>query len=663
MNNLLHFYLDLLRLDNEKTQSDPHGVTALNNIIRTMRLVRRDRLCGEDFTRLDFGNIPLNHIYLYHCSFDSSRFSRWNFIGGHQSGITDVIWDPYGKYILTGSSDCTAILWDASSGLMLRKLTGHTNAITSMAFSTDGKHIITGSEDCTAIIWDKDMGTPIKPLEGHINKINSVAVSPDGCCITLDENNTLKKWDIQSRECLKTTFPDNSPRLFGKLSPCGRYCVSRTDKTVKLYQTDGWKMIKSFYDEKDHSITFTRFSPNSKYIISGCSDGVALVSDIDERRDILEVKAPGFRGSVTCAAVSPKGDTVFTGYANGSGIAWSIGGECLAELKEHNGSVTAATFSHDGSALCTGSNDCCAIIWDTSRWEKQTVLRGYFSYLTISEISADGRYCLTDLSDERVRVWDIENGRLTDIIDGNGEEIISVQSYPTGKYYMTRYNDKNCIHDLKNGECIRSFDCDTISALLPDGKHYMARTCDDEIGIYDIHTGDRKKALKIPHGRNYWTVAFHPDSSYCIFYGRYSAGEFIVYDLQNGKILGKPKYKETREIAFSDDGKYFTVVADGGIVSVWGVPKCRQIISYEFPSLNNARIIGNYLYGIKDSRETFSIFRMDITDFNNVGEPETLATFYNTDNLNIRGCSFRDITADDTAREIIYQYGGETDKS
>ncbi|GEM_PF-5158921 len=166
----------------------------------------------------------------------------------------------------------------------------------------------------------------------------------------------------------------------------------------------------------------------------------------------------------------------------------------------------------------------------------------------------------------------------------------------------------------------------------------------------------------IPHGRNYWTVVFHPNSSYCIFYGRYSLGEFIVYDIQNGKILEKPKYMDTRVIAFSADGKYFTVVSDGGNVSIWDFPKCRRIITYNFPSLNYARIIDHYLYGIKDSGENFSIFRMDITDFKNVGEPETLATFHNADSLNIHNCSFRDITADETAREIIYQYCIETDK-
>ena len=62
--NNLHYYVGLLRMDDTKQRTSEQSdtcVTALHNIIRTMGFSRHDKICGEDFSGLDFGNIPFNH--------------------------------------------------------------------------------------------------------------------------------------------------------------------------------------------------------------------------------------------------------------------------------------------------------------------------------------------------------------------------------------------------------------------------------------------------------------------------------------------------------------------------------------------------------------------------------------------------------------------------
>lgn len=56
--NVLHYYVDLLR---EKAWNETGG--ALRDVIRTMRMARHDKICGEDFSFLDFGNVSINEIY------------------------------------------------------------------------------------------------------------------------------------------------------------------------------------------------------------------------------------------------------------------------------------------------------------------------------------------------------------------------------------------------------------------------------------------------------------------------------------------------------------------------------------------------------------------------------------------------------------------------
>ena len=75
---------------------------------------------------------------------------------------------------------------------------GHSEDVNSVAYSTDGTKIISGSSDHTIKIWDANTGECLKTLEGHSSYVNSVAYSPDGTKIVSgSEDNTVKIWGIK----------------------------------------------------------------------------------------------------------------------------------------------------------------------------------------------------------------------------------------------------------------------------------------------------------------------------------------------------------------------------------------------------------------------------------------------------------------------------------
>lgn len=57
---------------------------------------------------------------------------------------------------------------------------GHTSRVQSVALSRDGKWLVTGSEDETAILWETATGREVRTFHGHKDSINSVALSGDG---------------------------------------------------------------------------------------------------------------------------------------------------------------------------------------------------------------------------------------------------------------------------------------------------------------------------------------------------------------------------------------------------------------------------------------------------------------------------------------------------
>jgi WD40 repeat protein len=81
--------------------------------------------------------------------------------------VTAVAFSPDGRVLATinnGSyrgvppvreEDVTTIrFWDIATGKELRELTGHLKAITTLAFSPGGKYLVSGSYDTTALLWD-----------------------------------------------------------------------------------------------------------------------------------------------------------------------------------------------------------------------------------------------------------------------------------------------------------------------------------------------------------------------------------------------------------------------------------------------------------------------------------------------------------------------------
>jgi hypothetical protein len=75
---------------------------------------------------------------------------------GHEGGIECVAISPDGRWLVTGSDERTARLWDlaakdpAAAPVVLR---GHEQGIACVAISPDGRWLVTGSDDNTARLW------------------------------------------------------------------------------------------------------------------------------------------------------------------------------------------------------------------------------------------------------------------------------------------------------------------------------------------------------------------------------------------------------------------------------------------------------------------------------------------------------------------------------
>src|SRR5204863_5289781 len=68
--------------------------------------------------------------------------------------INDVAISDDGVYVLAGSSNGMAALWEAKTGDLVRQLGEHVGQVLSVAFCRDARYALTGTSTGTAVLWD-----------------------------------------------------------------------------------------------------------------------------------------------------------------------------------------------------------------------------------------------------------------------------------------------------------------------------------------------------------------------------------------------------------------------------------------------------------------------------------------------------------------------------
>lgn len=116
------------------------------------------------------------------------------------SSLFCIAISPDGEILALGSSDSTAILWDAHDGEQLAILDGrHPGYVESIAFSPHGEFLASGLSDGTIFLWDVHSAELLATLEGHTGVVHSVAFSPDSNTLASGSSDgTIVIWDVNA---------------------------------------------------------------------------------------------------------------------------------------------------------------------------------------------------------------------------------------------------------------------------------------------------------------------------------------------------------------------------------------------------------------------------------------------------------------------------------
>jgi WD40 repeat protein/tRNA A-37 threonylcarbamoyl transferase component Bud32/tetratricopeptide (TPR) repeat protein len=182
----------------------------------------------------------------------------WDFATGQEihkfeghSSPASAVFSPDGRQILSASSDTTIRLWDRGTGNLLRTFQGFAGAaplvghdlIIRATFLPDGRQIAgyVWGQDKSLLVWDGTTGELLKKLDLGVDLYKDLAVSPDGrWLLAAYEDRTVRLSDFTTGEEVRRFEMADviAPRAL-TFSPDGRFAVSGSFRGwLSLWQLD-----------------------------------------------------------------------------------------------------------------------------------------------------------------------------------------------------------------------------------------------------------------------------------------------------------------------------------------------------------------------------------------------------------------------------------------
>ncbi len=487
---------------------------------------------------------------------------------GHELAVVCVAVSIDSNYVVTGSRDKSAKLWEMNTGREVRSFLGHEATVTSIEFTQDGKYLISGGNDKTIRIWDVLSGKEIYTLSTP-DIVTDIAIDPKiNFFVAAGYGNSgygdsATVYDFKSKKII-TKIRTAADKGLGSgvdvaISPDGQWIAFGEDnRIVNLYRTSDWKKMNTFAFEEGYCGgcgARVVFSPDSKHLYLASHNGPLRKYSIAtfELIRTYEEKV----GDLTGLAISSDGKKIARSTEKEVTV-WEDSGDSLMTIKaEKQGEFHEITFTLDSKTLILTSDNNTAMLWSIAENRNESSLTGFLNqrdrggldydpnfywqsaiakYVRFKNtllIAPDGKTLIKGKFGAKVKRWDIATGKSVMDYVGHKKAVLCYALSNDGKRLITGGGDgKIMLWDLETGDSLREiqtyqepiFDIHFSS----DEKRVASSSWDGTMKIHDLETGKLLTYFEFENGSAY-NILFHPNDLY-LFTARLDNSLQIVGD-------------------------------------------------------------------------------------------------------------------------------------
>jgi len=336
---------------------------------------------GDEYRRIgQLRQVPRGNDYIHVAGKLKST------LRGHGNPVRSAAFSADGQFVLSGSFDKEAKIWDLANYIEGKRVLAVTEgrkqgSLMAGAFSVKGDRVITAGSDGDARVWSASTGDKPQVLtEGHDYLVTSVLVSADNQrIVTGAGDGTVRIWNINNGAEVNRFL--NTGRSGGAaLSRDGSFLITGSAKPRERKPGEA----EPAYDENFVAKIWAVETGAVKHVLTG------------------------HRAKVSAIALSPDDKWAVTADEDGAIRVWdAASGQFSKALNGHGLRVTALAFSPDGKWLYSASSDNSVIAWSVADGARK-----YTITLTDGAtcLAASNRYLLTGQVDGLVRLWDAQAG-------------------------------------------------------------------------------------------------------------------------------------------------------------------------------------------------------------------------------------------------------------
>ena len=273
---------------------------------------------------------------------------------GHAGPVTSVAFSPDAQFVLTGSEDFTARIWNATTGEVIHQLNSHTDIVTSVAYSHNGEYAVTGCADHIARLWATNTGKAIRQFEGHSDSISCVAfASNDLHFLTGSKDGTVRLWDTDELSGVRKYEIGTHVYTVDFAPDETQFLAAGLKGTIKLYDFDSDEASKEFGSDRS-IIDSAKFSLDGSMILAGGRDPFLQLWDAERGIGIRPLI--GHKNSVQSVVFAPFGEYVASGCYSNTVRIWDFSTGKQLKVFNLGANVNSIAFSPDAKYILAGTS-------------------------------------------------------------------------------------------------------------------------------------------------------------------------------------------------------------------------------------------------------------------------------------------------------------------
>lgn len=376
---------------------------------------------------------------------------------------------PDSKLLLCAGKDRTARLWEVETGRLRHVFNTRAVDARAIGFSPNGKFLAVADGNIVGI-YETATGSLIEELRGHINPVDFLVFDPDGQHLltsALSEPVRLWKLELATQltrfapgpysDAVSVAFVDGGTNY---LALWKRYVIKGNSRTGELVNTnhlrENW--ITDNLLNADESM-LAMYSANKRVIQFLHPERLTIQKGWNVRKRMGT-------SSVRSVNWDPTGQSALVGTKYGYMILVRTTGEVKFRSSKTD-NIRQARFTPDGNrvlSVLSGGEVVCQEAYSNTR--KYTLKPDANGYALCLDIHPGGKLFATGSDDKRVRVFDLDTGRLKLTFRAHLDQVSTLCFSPDGSLIATGSDDRS----------IRLFDVDTGGPRLILNGHNGAIT-------------------------------------------------------------------------------------------------------------------------------------------------------------------------------------------